>query len=70
MGQAAGTAVARDLRELAEEVEFINMPLHINFIDGGNEDPEGEAARYTALLKESPLDIVCRRLCPQIGSIE
>lgn len=55
MGQAAGTAVARDLRELAEEVEFINMPLHINFIDGGNEDPEGEAAVILLYLRKVPL---------------
>ncbi len=31
----------------------------VNYIDGGAEDIEAECARYTKLLKEYPVDIVC-----------
>ena len=31
----------------------------VNYIDGGAEDIEAECARYTKLLKEHPVDIVC-----------
>jgi glucosamine-6-phosphate deaminase len=45
-------------RWIKERVEDRLHPARVEYISGGG-DPEAEAARYEALLREAPLDLVC-----------
>jgi glucosamine-6-phosphate deaminase len=46
-------------RWIRERIEDPFHPACVHYIDGNTEDPEAEAGRYEALLREAPLDLVC-----------
>lgn len=46
-------------RWIRERVEIPFGPRQVHYIDGDAPDPDAEAARYEALLREAPLDLIC-----------
>lgn len=55
--EADHTAAFR--RWIRERIEEPFRPAHVHYIEGDAPDAEAEAARYEALLREAPLDLVC-----------